>query len=72
MKGARRHGSEVKSSDFSNRGKKFNSQSPHGDSQPSTVLVLEDSTSGLCGHFTYTVERYMQAKHPHTLNKNKS
>lgn len=67
MKGARRHGSEVKSSDFSGRGKKFNSQSPHSDSQPSTALALEDSTSsGLCGHFTYTVERYMQAKHPDT------
>lgn len=45
--------------------KKFNSQSPHGDSQPSTALVIEDSTSGLCGHFTYTVERY-KAKHPDT------
>jgi hypothetical protein len=33
-KKSRRDGSEVKSTDCSSRGHEFNSQQPHGDSQP--------------------------------------
>jgi hypothetical protein len=47
-----RGGSEVKSTDFSSRGSRFESQHPHGGSQPSETPVSGDlmSSSDLLGH----------------------
>jgi hypothetical protein len=43
--GGWRDGSAVKSTDYSSRGPEFNSQQPHGGSQPS--VVRSDASSGV-------------------------
>lgn len=56
-----RHGSDVKSTVCSSRGPGFNSQGPHGGSQPSVALVPEDlkpfllASSGPGVHMIYNI-----------------
>jgi hypothetical protein len=50
----RRHGSVVKSNDYTSEGPEFHSQQPHGGSQPSVMRsnsgLSEDSSSVLMTH----------------------
>lgn len=54
----------------------FSSQHPHGGSQPTVIPVLRDlmPSSGFPRYkeCMWYIKKYMQAKHSHTYNKNKS
>ena len=68
-----RDGSEVKSTDCSSRGPEFNSQQPHGDSQPSIMrsgtLFLHASIHGR--NVVYIINKSFFKKRGKAYNKKK-
>jgi hypothetical protein len=61
----------VKSTDCSSKGPGFNSQQPHGGSQPSVMGSDALFSSPIGTRHASGVHTYMQAKHANTLKKNK-